>query len=593
MSVRVAIGGTTIDVALRPTTAPGLAAPPPTRGRRVAPVVLAVLLAAAASALYLIRLQEAPDFTGDEALYAIAGRTVAEHGDIAWGTPIFVHPPGYFLLAGAWLAAFAPGGQDVLGDIHTLRHLNAILSCLAAALAGALAAALASPRVRLVACCVTALLVAVNPISIRFGRMVLIEPLALSLALCAVLAAWRLRTSRAAVYLPVVGLVGGLALLTKSVTAFVIITPLVAALVGRRTDRVRREIGALGVAAAVWLAFPLWAVSNGETLEFLSEQSISIRRLLGLLQLSGLNRPGVSAVDALLGTLGQYAGAYLLLLAGGLGLLRALLRARPWPERTSYLVSYCALAFGTLGYNVLFGQSNEQLFCYAFPAAALAAVAVWERFELRPGTGWRRAGRSLRAAATGLLVAAAVTSSVSWVQYQLLTIDDGTVATRDFLAAEVPHCVPVNGSGDQFRWGYVLRSHPVAAYPAGPDAVAGGVHVFILSTKDSQFLYGNSNPELDAWVRGAGTELFAVSTHTYGELSVWQVGTVEDTAEGSAEDAVAGPGGPQCAMPLPGAVGSASAAPFLIPLGVAVALLSAAALVGARRHRPAESKETP
>ncbi|QYN39873.1 phospholipid carrier-dependent glycosyltransferase [Pseudonocardia sp. DSM 110487] len=581
MSVRVAIGGTTIDVALRPTTAPGLTARPPTRSRRAAPVVVAVLLAAAASALYLIRLRQAPDFTGDEALYAIAGRTVAEHGDIAWGNPIFVHPPGYFLLAGAWLSAFAPGGQDVLGDIHTLRHLNAILSCLAAALAGAFAAALASPRIRLVACCVTALLVAVNPISIRFGRMVMIEPLALSLALCAVLAAWRLRTSRAAVYLPAVGLVGGLALLTKSVTAFVIITPLVAALVGRRTDRIRREIGALGVAATVWLAFPIWAVSNGETLEFLSEQSISIRRLLGLLQLSGLNRPGVSALDALLGTLGQYAGAYLMLLAGGLGLLRTLLRTRPWPEQTSYLVSYCALAFGTLAYNVLFGQSNEQLFCYAFPAAALAAVTVWERFELRPGTWWRRAGRYLRIAATGLLVAAAVTSSVSWVQYQLLTVDDGTVATRDFLAAEVPHCVPVNGSGDQFRWGYVLRSHPVAAYPAGPDAVAGGVHVFILSTKDSQFLYGNSNPQLDAWVRGAGTELFAASTHTYGELSVWQVGAAEGTD------------GQQCAMPLPGAVASASAAPFLIPLGAAVALLSAAALVGARRQRHRESEETP
>jgi 4-amino-4-deoxy-L-arabinose transferase-like glycosyltransferase len=539
-----------------------------------------VLLAATTSVLYLLRVREAPDFTGDEALYAIAARTIADHGDIAWGTPIFVHPPGYFLLAGAWLTAFAPAGQDLLGDIHTLRYLSALLSCLAAALAGSLAAAVASPRLRLVACCATTLLVAVNPISIRFGRMVLIEPLALTLGLCAVLVAWRLRASSAAVYLPAVGLAGGLALLTKSVTAFVIITPLVAAVIGRRQN-LWREFGALGVAATVWLAFPIWAVSNGETLEFLSEQTISIRRVLGLLQLSGLNRPGVSALDSLVGTLGQYAGAYLLLLAGGLGLLRALLRARPWPDRTRYLVSYCGLAFGTLGYNVAFGQSNEQLLCYAFPAAALASVLVWDRDELRPGRWWRRIARQLRVAATTLLVAATAASAVSWVQYQLLVDDDGTVATREFLAAEVAACAPVNGSGDQFRWGYALRSHPVTAYASGPDAVAAGVHVFILSTKDSQFLYGNSNPQLDGWVRSAGTELFAVPTHTYGELSVWQVGEVLARADPD----------PGCAMPLPGAVESARMGPFLIPATVAVALLAlTAALTGAlaaRRKRNA------
>ncbi|WP_346280447.1 lipopolysaccharide biosynthesis protein [Pseudonocardia sp.] len=542
------------------------------------------------SLLYVIRLHQSPDFTGDEALYAIAGRSIADHGDIAWGTPVFVHPPGYFLLAGLWLKLFTHGGSDVLGDIYALRSLSALLSCLAAALAGALAAALASPRIRVFSCIAVTLLVALNPISVRFGRMVLIEPMALCLGLAAVLLAWRVRRSRTALYIASVGLVGGLALLTKSVTAFIIVTPLVTALLSRLLSRwklvdggarrgIRREFGALAVAGGIWLAFPMWAAFNGEALGFLSEQTISIRRLLGLLQLSGLNRPGVSAIASLLGTLGQYAGAYLLLLAGGLSLICAVLRARPWSERTVYLLTYCTLAFATVGYNVLFGQSNEQLLFYAFPAAAIAVVAVRE--STRGAGAGPRTARHLGRVVVALVLVAVAASGYSWVRYQLVTPDDGTVATRDFIASQVPACAVVNASGDQFRWGYVVRTNPVAAYHSGPEALAAGVHVFILSTKDSQFLYGNSNPALDAWVRGAGTELFGIRTHTYGDLSVWRVGDLPRNGT------TAG-----CAMPLPGAVDNARMAPFLATLLTAVALLIAVTSVLLRRRRPTSAGPT-
>ena len=134
----------------------------------------------------------------------------------------------------------------------------------------------------------------------------------------------------------------------------------------------------------------------------------------------------------------------------------------------------------------------------------------------------------------------------------------------------------VNATGDPFHWGATLRTNPITGFGSGPVALKNGVHVFLLSTKDTKFQYGASNPELTSWVMSHGREVFVRNSHTYEDISVWIVGTAA---------APRGQSLPSCLAPLPGVADDARVGDFLGLLGGDVALVSAVIVAAGVQQR--------
>src|ERR1019366_6440915 len=157
----------------------------------------------------------------------------------------------------------------------------------------------ATPRRRRVVTGVVAVLTALDPVLLRYDRQDVIEPFALAMGLLTLHAAWQLRDRGALAYVSITGLLGGLALLTNEITVFLIAVPPIFALLERNRSLIRRSAAALGIACAFLLLFLLWAAQLGLPGSFVNIQTTTLQRLVGLVQISGLNVPGVSLVGAL------------------------------------------------------------------------------------------------------------------------------------------------------------------------------------------------------------------------------------------------------------------------------------------------------
>ena len=547
--------------------------------------VLTLLAGAlAATILFFVNLTRAPDFNIDEVFYVLAGQNVVNHGVLAWGaTPIFVHPPMFFLTVGAWLKITGNQGSSMLEGIHAARYLAAGFDVLAVVLVGLAARGWSQQRPAAIRgrVVVTAMaMAAINPFLLRFGRMVLIEPMGLCLVLVTLLVAWRLRSSPTRLYVGVVGLAIGVTILTKMPLLFLVTGPLVAALFGRDRSGVRRNVAALLTGAFVWLSFPAWAIASGSGSAFFDVQNVSVQRLMGSLQVSGLHRSGVSATASLVDTIGQYLPGYIVLLLGAIGLTGGVMRlVRHGPGAIDaggrFILGIGVPSHAFLAYSVLVGQANEQLTVYTVPASMLIAADL-SRFVARSGPARLRL-RFANIGAAVMCVAAIGIGTASWLTYFWPARDDATTIVGRFVTRAYP-CRLVNATGDVYHWAAVLPQNRLAAFPSGPDALAAGVRVFLLSPKDAEFRYGSMSPELARWIRANGQEVFSQPSHTYREISVWVIGTPPDLT-GVAADA--------CGNPLPAPTGNARASTFLTLLGTAVGAVGlatgAASLVRRRR----------
>ena len=548
------------------------------------PVLTLLAGAAVTTVLFVVNLTRAPDFNIDEVFYVLAGQNVVKHDLLAWGaTPIFVHPPVFFLAVGAWLKLTGHESSSILEGIHAARYLGAGFDVLAVVLIG-LAARVWSPqrpaaiRGRVV---VTAMaLAAINPFLLRFGRTVLIEPMGLCLGLATLLLAWRVRSSPTRWYVGIVGLAIGVTILTKMPALFLVCGPMVASLLGRDWRGMRRNVGALLVGAFVWLSFPAWAVVSGSGRAFFDVQDVSVQRLLGTLQVSGLHRAGVSATASFVDTLWQYLPGYVPFLLGAIGLGGGVLRIwRHGPDAIDeggrFILGIGVPSYAFLAYSLLVGQANEQLTVYTIPASMLLAADL-PRFVARSSAPRLRA-RFTNTAGAMLCLAAIGLGTASWLTYFWPARDNATAIAGRFITTTYP-CRLVNATGDIYHWAAVLPANRLAAFPSGSDALVAGVHIFLLSPKDAEFRYGSMSPELEAWIRANGREVFSHPSHTYREISVWVVGTPPDLT-GVAPDA--------CGNPLPAPTGHAQATTFLAVLGIAFATVGAvtgAATVVKRRR---------
>ncbi|WP_306204211.1 phospholipid carrier-dependent glycosyltransferase [Actinoplanes sp. RD1] len=514
-----------------------------------------------AAAVYLVNLDQALDFDLDEVMYSLAGQNVAASGSVSWGAePVSVHPPMHFLLVGLWTLVTGTAHGPIIDALYAARLLGAVFSILTVAMTGLLARRFTTDS-RLIAAAMG--LVALDGFLVRFGRTALIEPTAVLAGVVVVYLAVRLRTASEPRYVVVVGLASGVALLVKEPLLFTVLVPVAAAVLEHDGRQVRRSAAAVLVGLLVWGVFPLWAVTGGAGAWWLSEHDISLRRISGLLQVSGLNRPGVSSTGVFGDTFVTYAGGYLIFALGAAGLLALAYRGGLFHRRRlaagpATLVAFGLLSYAFLAYCVVLGQANEQLTAYSAVPAVLLTVLAW-------------GSRPPKALVAAWLIAALV-GVATWTFTVALARDDATARMGRYLTANAA-CAPVNATGNALRWAPVLSRNHVEAYRDGDTAVAAGVRLFLLSPKDSRMRYGTSSPELDAFVRSHGAPVVAFASRRYERIELWQV-----------SGPIRGEAAVTCGNSRPPVSSQASAPSFLMLFG-AVLLLGATASTGARAAR--------
>jgi hypothetical protein len=554
-------------------------------------LALYILVAAVAVPFYVVNVGRAPDFDVDSVLYTTAGQNVASHGALAWdGSPILVHPPLFFITVGLWLLAAGAAHSSLLSALHVASYADAPFCVGSAVLSASLVSCwtrrTGAGRVLLVLA--AGLLVALDPFLVRFGRIVLLEPMTLCVALGAVRLAWGLRNRSTLLYVAGVGSLMGLSLLCKETAVFVIGGPLVAAVLRWRRVEVLRNLGAALVAAFVFCAFVWWSILEGTGGAFGAQLRVNVERLVGILQITGLNRSGVSPFKSLADTFLQYSAGYLVMLLGGIALIACVLTRRfdlRRDERGCQLIGFGLIGYVFLLYSVFFGQSNEQLTDYAVPASVLLALLAWEYMDAEPtgGKGGRRFVREHRrhwpapVIAVGSAAALAI-GLASWIGYIGVSNDTAVSQVVSFLDTDAPACAPVNSTGNPLLWADLDRRNPITAYFTGAAATKGGVHIFLLSPKDATFHFAPMSPHLADWIRSHGHEVFSASSHTFQSIQVWYVGHPHPRVPSATAP---------CADPIPAASTHASVGVFVGVLAASLAAVWAGfALLWWRPWRP-------
>ena len=518
----------------RTRVAPSLEAP----SRAGAVALLVVALAAVAS--MFSNLLRAPDTVYDEVVYGQLARNILTDGQVTWtGQPMFVHPPLSFLAQAGWSLLTGGPHATLARDLEFARVLSAAFGVLAVLVVALLVRAVtegAAPRRRAVLVGLAGVVAALDPVLLRFSRLAMIESLAVLLGLAAVLAGWHLRRRRAAVHVAAVGLLTGLALLTKEVTVSLLVVPVVFALLRRDGRLLARAAGAFAAGVGLWLAFPAWAWRLGQFGDFVTVQTATLQRLVGLVQINGWNRPGSSLTASLRDSAARYSTSYLLLAAGGVALVW--LWTRRGPAGADLLKAWLTCSYAFMVYIVAVGTLNEQFFAYIVPAAVAGTVLGADAVLTRVRHGLRtRPGRApapesepvrpRRSGWTGVAVVVAVAfpalSALTWVrEYAQPSRAVQTVSAQ--LVASYPPCTVVNSSADTERFAFLAGDARVFTdYAVGAAALSHGVHLFLLSPTDARQRLGNAGPELADWIRANGRELSSVPSRTYGSLQVWQV----------------------------------------------------------------------
>jgi hypothetical protein len=498
---------------------------------------LAAFCTGVAAFAMLYNIFGSPDVLYDEAAYTSAAQKVA----LSWqltldNQPLFVHPPLMFLLQAGWLRLIGQASAALPSVVDAARLLSASVGVADILLIASLVYLLCSSangRQRRLVTGVTAVLASLDPVLVRYDRQDVLEPFALCVSLLTLHAAWRLRNRGTLAYVAVTGLLGGLALLTNQITVFLIIVPPIFALLERNGPHIRRCAAAFGVAIAFALLFPLWAVELGLGGSFVDIQDFDLRRLIGLVQITGFNVPGVSLFGALRDSVAQYSSSYIVLAAGFCALIWC------WSRRNTqsgnFLTAWLTASYGVGVYIATVGTLNEQFFVYILPAAIVGTVLLGDaiiarRARLGLDSRTRRRSRGSRGPTFRLplgIVSAGCAgliglSAVSWVINYGGTSDGVLLATR-YIKATLPACAAVNASGDVEKYLYLAPGRNFGYFSVGSAALADGVHYFLLSPTDAIEENGDMTPALESWIRDNGRRVVTFPSQVYKTVQLWYV----------------------------------------------------------------------
>lgn len=512
---------------------------PPERRRRTWKILwpgAVVGVVSLAAVLRLIHVQTAYQIFIDEVSYTdLSVNVAAGRGVVLNGSPFDLHPPGMFLVFGGLLRLLGAPLSDPVAALSLLRPVEAVIGAVTCGLVVILSSRMVPRAIALAA----GLLLALDPFVIRFDSRVMLEAPTMALTVTAMLAVARLlekitRGEHSKRDVIVAGLAVGCTIVFKE--TFISITVLPILLVAWLLPRPRRAlIGVVGVSAGVYLGYVNALASLGRADHWADQKLSGVRRLLGVQQATGFNKPGsVSFIGRLGSLLSTYGTTYLIIglatvIAVGTAARYWLTRkARRHEPRAVVALALCWQlgAVGYLAYAVVFGALEEQIFYLALaPSVTVLGLGAAKLRELRLARRPAQATRPLRTVALALAVLFAVVLSVdahTWWHVHS-TRDD---AYRQFLAWAPTALSPqdrlaVTDDTAQFITpGVVLGSW---ATPA--EVVRHRANYVLVVQKLVDSGLGLARPSMVSWLEEHGQVVFSTHTPSSGSLRVYRLST--------------------------------------------------------------------
>jgi hypothetical protein len=471
----------------------------------------------------------------DEISYLRLAESVATSQSVSlYGEPFYLHPPGFFYLEAGYLLLLRPAG-NLIEQIYAVRYLNVLFGAATAVVLFLTVRRLAGWRPALAATLVFAL----DPFAVRMNSINYLE----TTALWWVLAGYALLlpvTGRAeepaaapggaetpprpAATLDgadvaralAAGLLFGLGLLTKDMSAFLTLGPMIVCLLWERALPRPAALIAAVTTGLVYMPYPVFVFAAGHGPIFAEDKLRGLLRLLGLIQETGFNRMGndflISNVIARASTFGT---TYAILALGVPAVAVLLLRGRA-AERLVGL--WAGSAYALLAYAIAFGTLEEQFFYFLFVpvlvALPVAAALAW-RTDLLRSPGLRRAYQPAIAA---LLVLFTVWSMIQWARVHLVP-NNGYEQALDYLELNVTAGSRVAATSetaqfilaDQYGtgpWGSWVTVEELSRYR--PDYV-------LVSTSQMAWDHGAAAEPLIAWIDAIGTPVFTFRGQAAGD----------------------------------------------------------------------------
>lgn len=474
-------------------------------------LLISGVLASLAFAVRSSGLVRANELFIDEVTYADLANQLAQ-GQIprSGPDPFFLHPPASFALNALVIRVLGLQG-DAMDLALQLRWTNAVLGSLTVVVCFLLVRRMAGTWPAIL----SALVLATDPFVLRMdGRLMIETPAAL-----AVLIGWLVfyaslhqESRRARLRLEVAaGLVFGLALVTKDMTAAFTIAPVLVAVLWRRTVSWQTALRVSLAAAVPYLVYLLLIVANGLTVDFVGQKHEGLLRIAGAVQETGFNAaPGADLVGRLIEMVGQFGTSYLLLalcpLAGVV--------AACSPLREGRLMGLLALIAGLFGvYCVVGGAAEEQFGYYVMVAAVLALPGALAWLAIR----WPSTTRPSIAVA----VAVCVASVVLGVQARG-KVDDGLLQARNWMYAELPPGAKMGLTSVTGEFAFLPRENWEVLPSLSSLREAKADYVLTQSYPLSQG-YGYAAPELLDWLAEYGQPVFRTSGSSGGDTVVWRL----------------------------------------------------------------------
>jgi hypothetical protein len=285
---------------------------------------------------------------------------------------------------------------------------------------------------------------------------------------------------------------------------------------------------ASGIAALTYALYPLWVLTSGGWDQFAAEKFLALRRLLGLVQITGWNRPEVSMFEFLSQRLLDYGGSYLVLALGGVATVWLLLMHRR-TRAGRFLGTWGSVTYPFFIFVALFGSGNDQFFYFLLVPAIIFTGYAFTLPLASVGGSQRR--QRLDRIWMGLLDTALILFLVVMAPYNIAQWwshfgagnDDGYQQLAKFVQQKLPVGEPLNASGDPIKFRYFLPGRTITAAATPEEAIDFGVHYFALAPKDVWAHYGRIKPELAAWIQSKGRLLFTATGDSYGEIHLYRV----------------------------------------------------------------------
>jgi 4-amino-4-deoxy-L-arabinose transferase-like glycosyltransferase len=493
---------------------------------------LAIVAVAVGSVTFLVqgyRLSVAPDVFSDEGIYLGVATNLARGSGLTLNNSVFLwHPPGYMLVASAYIKIAGLAYADPITTLLSVRYLNVFFSAITGALLMLFGRKLHSYKAGLAA----AALFLMDPYVQRINRRSMLETLAMLFVLLGLYIFFTRRPRLTAPERLGSGVAFGLAMLTKE-PMFLELLGLTAYVLWSRRSQLRDLAWVAVTACVVYLPYPVWVVAIGQGDRYLLYQLFGISRALH--SLPGYPPSNASTVPAPRATfsranlhnlLPQYAMSYLLILLATIFTAFLIFRFRH-VLAARYLVVWSVVSFG-IGFSL--GRVSDQYFYYMIVPSTLVAGYVLASAAEAVQASRASKARSWVSNSSGPAIVVAlifagfgmmfVYNSYVWAARYGIGSDDAYITTMRYVKNHVPAGETIVSS-DDVAYYFLSPTYRVRLDRNAREILARCERYFIMSSKDAWGRYNLTTPQFYDWVVQRSQPLFVQHGHSFWRVGVY------------------------------------------------------------------------